>query len=253
MPCPRAALFDIDETLAPSYQPIAPEMRSLLLQLLDRIPLALVTGRGFDRIGEDFLAAVAASPQGAQFYIFPSSATQCFSYREGTWKAEYDTLLTTEERQRITEAIHETIESADFLNGMPVVGERIIDRGAQIAFTITGRDAPQEMRRSWDPTGEKRAKVAALLRQKLPDFEVLTGGATTVDITRPGMDKSESVRWLSKKFGLSPSDMLYIGDALHEGGNDSVVIPTGIQAKQVASVAETAAILQSLLEACRAL
>ena len=41
--------------------------------------------------------------------------------------------------------------------------------------------------------------------------------------------------------------MLYLGDALYAGGNDSVVIPTGIQTRQVNGPDDTAGIIDELL------
>lgn len=253
MPCPRAALFDIDETLTPSFQPIAQETYGLLLSLLERIPVALLTGRGLDRLNEDFLAAMTASPHVVRFFLFPNSGAQCYAPSPDGWSMVYDEEMSEEERARIRALLEEAIERFDFLKNAPQSGERILDRKAQIAFTGVGVDASFEVKSAWDPDKKKREELAAWLRPQLPGFDILIGGASTIDITKNGMNKSHGVRWLSQRLNIPPQGMLYVGDALFEGGNDSVVIPTGIKTKQVASVAETAAILKDLLEACKAL
>ena len=76
------------------------------------------------------------------------------------------------------------------------------------------------------------------------------GGMTTVDITHKGINKAYGVRWLSEKLGIPAGEMLYVGDALFEGGNDIVVIPTGIQTRSVSGPPETLAVIEELLKAC---
>jgi len=42
--------------------------------------------------------------------------------------------------------------------------------------------------------------------------------------------------------------MLYVGDALKEGGNDSVVIETGIRTQEVSGPQETAKVIEEVLK-----
>jgi hypothetical protein len=44
--------------------------------------------------------------------------------------------------------------------------------------------------------------------------------------------------------------MLYVGDALYPGGNDEVVILTGVQTRAVANPTETETIIDEILAAC---
>jgi hypothetical protein len=46
---------------------------------------------------------------------------------------------------------------------------------------------------------------------------------------------------------ISIPEMLYIGDALDDGGNDSVVIGTGIKTHEVFGPKETAGIIEEIL------
>jgi len=81
----------------------------------------------------------------------------------------------------------------------------------------------------------------------VPDVEVRIGGMTTIDITKKGISKAYGVTWLSKHLDIPTSKMLYIGDALYPGGNDEVVIPTGIQTRSTSGPAETEKILEELV------
>ena len=82
----------------------------------------------------------------------------------------------------------------------------------------------------------------------MPDVEVLIGGMTTIDVTKKGIDKSYGVLWLSKHLNIPVAEMLYVGDALYPGGNDAVVIPTGIQTHITSGPGETTLIIDRLLE-----
>ena len=86
------------------------------------------------------------------------------------------------------------------------------------------------------------------MRRKLPQFEILIGGKTTIDVTRQGITKAHGVEWLAKELNLHPHDMLFVGDGFGEGGNDAIVLPTGIRTRQVDSPSETMEIINDFLE-----
>ncbi len=70
---------------------------------------------------------------------------------------------------------------------------------------------------------------------------------TSIDITQKGVNKAYGIRQLVQLTGISVSEMLYVGDALQEGGNDSVVIDTGVHAHEVFGPDETAALIKEVL------
>ena len=72
-------------------------------------------------------------------------------------------------------------------------GELIEDRGSQITFSALGQEAPVDVKKVWDPDFEKRKKIKAILDPILPDFTVRLGGATSIDITKPGIDKAYGI------------------------------------------------------------
>ena len=98
-----------------------------------------------------------------------------------------------------------------------------------------------------DPGSVRRLAMRNALAAKLPDFEVLIGGATTIDVTRRGVDKSYGVKWLAAHLRVEPKDMFYIGDAFSETGNDAVVIPTGVRTRVTSGPEETGAIIEEIL------
>jgi len=53
-----------------------------------------------------------------------------------------------------------------------------------------------------------------------PEFSVRLGGATSIDVTKPGIDKAYGIKKLQETLGISVKEMIYVGDALFVGGND---------------------------------
>ncbi|MGC1296664.1 MAG: HAD hydrolase family protein [Alloacidobacterium sp.] len=72
----------------------------------------------------------------------------------------------------------------------------------------------------WDPDYTKRAKMKAILYTFIPEFSAQMGGATTIDVTKPRIDKAYGIRKLRDILGISLKEMIFIGDALFAGGND---------------------------------
>ena len=250
MQCPRAVFFGLDDTLAESFHAPSPQALAGVGKLLERIPISIITGAAFLRMHEQFLATFETHTHADRLYVFPTSSAQAYRFSSGTWEQLYDLALDEEARAYIKRAIVEAVDSLEVLAGIPHYGEQTIDKGAQIAYTHVGVDASKEVKDSWDPDGSKRGLLWKALNEKLPEFEVLMGGITTIDITRKGVNKSHGVKWLSEHLGIPVGEMLYVGDALYPGGNDEVVIATGIQTRSVSGPAETRQVIDELLKVC---
>lgn len=250
MQCPKAALFDLDDTLVETFEAPSPEMLQGILRMLDLMPLAIITGRDFPWMESDFLPQMVHSRNIGRFFVFPEGAAQCRWWDGREWKELYGWALTDDERTRIKKAIAECVEETGVLKGLPVFGEQYVDKKAMIAFAALGLEVPRDLKYSWDPGNVRRAKLRDAIAVKLPEYDVLMGGATSTDVTKKGVNKSHGVRWLSEHLHIPPQEMLYVGDALYPGGNDYVVIETGIQTRSTSGPKETLGIIEELLAAC---
>ncbi len=248
MQCPKAAIFDLDETLAVSFQAPAPAVLERLAALQRRMPVAIMSGAGFDRIERDVIAHLPEVS--SNLVLFPNSSSQCYMNTNDEWREVYSHLLSSEERTTIKDALKRALTELDELKDVQAYGEQIVDREAQIAFTAVGTEAPADIKASWDPNAEKRLHIARVLKERIPEFDILLGGASTIDFTRKDTNKSYGVKWFADYLKTTPQEMLYVGDALYPGGNDEVVIPTGIQTRDVANPKDTPAILDEILAAC---
>lgn len=81
----------------------------------------------------------------------------------------------------------------------------------------------------------------------MPGFSVRMGGATSIDITKPGIDKAYGIRKLKEILKIEISEMIYIGDALFEGGNDYPARTTGAVCIQVRDPDETKRVIEAII------
>lgn len=244
---PRAALFDLDETLAESFMSPLPHMIQRIHAVLEHIPCAIVTGRDFAWMEKDFLAQITVSPHSNRFYVVAEGGAEGYSYRERAWHKEYGTKMSSEEREQIRTTIAEAVQSTQALLGETIYGEQFIDKHSMVAFAMIGRDVPTQLKKTWDPGNAKRHLLANVVAEKLPQYDVVLGGATTLDVTMHKINKAYGVQWLSKTLNIPVSEMFYVGDALYPDGNDEPVIATGIQVRGTSGPTETEKIIDDLL------
>lgn len=245
---PKAALFDLDETLAESFKTPTRAMISRIHAVLRHMPFAIVTGRDFDWMKDDFLSQITDSPDAERFYVVAEGGAEGYAWKNGSWHKEYGMNLADAERPAIRHAILEAVAETGVLDGQTLYGEQFVDKHAMIAFAMIGRDVPAELKHTWDPGNTKRHQLAHAVAAKLPQYDVVMGGATTIDVTKKDINKAYGVRWLSEILRMPPEDMLYVGDALYPDGNDEPVIATGVQIIATTGPKETEIILDELIE-----
>lgn len=244
----RVVIFDLDGTLTESKAALTPSMGALLARLLLRMPVAIMSGGSYAQFEKQLLGGMPPDANFKNLYLFPTSAAQCYVWKDGTWQFLYNHALSAEERSLVLQALEESLRETGLDVPPPQLwGAQTEDRGSQITWSALGQEAPSEMKKVWDPDRKKRTPLQAALLKRLPDFSVRVNAMSSVDITRNGLTKAYGVRRLSESTGVPISDMLYVGDALFPGGNDEIVKETGIETRQVAGPAETAAVIEEML------
>lgn len=88
-------------------------------------------------------------------------------------------------------------------------------------------DALNDRKYAWDPDRSKRNALVAELAPRLPGFAVGSGGSTSIDVTRAGVDKAFGIYEFLKHTGLTVDTILFVGDSLEEGGTDYPAKTTG--------------------------
>jgi hypothetical protein len=111
-----------------------------------------------------------------------------------------------------------------------------------------GQDAPVELKRVWDPDASKRKILKEHLDKYLPDFAVEIGGTTSLDITQKNIDKAYAIEQICIYLNMKIDDILFIGDAIFEGGNDYSVIKTKVDNIDVDNYNETKKIIRDIID-----
>jgi hypothetical protein len=243
----KLIVFDLDGTLAGSKSPLDSEMSGLLHDLLLIVKVAVISGGDWPQFEKQLLSNLPHDERLANLSLLPTCGTKFYRYDSAAWKKIYSEDLTTEERDKILSSLTKAIISADFKTDK-LWGEQIEDRGSQITFSALGQKAPLEEKNKWDPDFSKRKKIKAILDTLIPEVSVRIGGSTSIDITKPGIDKAYGIRKLRDLLGISLKEMVYIGDALYVGGNDYPVKEAGVDCISVKDPNETKRVIPTIIE-----
>ena len=73
------------------------------------------------------------------------------------------------------------------------------------------------------------------------------GGTTSVDVTKPGIDKAYGIRKLRDTLGIAIQEMIFIGDALFPGGNDYPAEQAGVESIRVRDPNESKRVIEAIV------
>jgi HAD superfamily hydrolase (TIGR01484 family) len=240
----QLVIFDLDGTLAESKAAIDAEMAQLLDRLLGLVKVAVISGGDWRQFETQVLAHLGEDERLENLSILPTCGTRFYRYGN-PWELLYAEDFTAAERAKILDALQRTIGLTGHKPERPW-GEVIEDRGSQITFSGLGQLAPLEEKQKWDPDLIKRKQMTASLDLLIPEFSVHLGGATSIDITRHGIDKGYGVRKLRDVLRIEIHDMIFIGDALFPGGNDRPAMEAGALSIQVKDPHETKRVIEAI-------
>jgi phosphomannomutase len=245
----RLIVFDLDGTLAESKSPMDREMARLLGRLLAVARVAIISGGAWPQFETQVLPNLETNKRLENLSLLPTCGTK-FYRRDGGWKLLYSEDFTAPQKKTIIAALDRALDQSGF-RPRRHWGEIIEDRGGQITLSALGQAAPLEEKKAWDPKFEKRKQIKTILEPMIPDFSVQLGGATSIDITRPGVDKAYGIRKLEEILKIPVGEMIFIGDALFPGGNDYPAKQAGALSIQVRDPHETKRVVEAVIACLR--
>jgi HAD superfamily hydrolase (TIGR01484 family) len=245
----QLAAFDLDGTLAESKQPLEPEMGEALADLLGVADVAVISGGDWPQFDKQVASRLPARADRARLWLMPTTGTKLYTHSVHGWQPVYAELFEEGQKRDILEAFDAALAATGFVPE-EVWGERIEDRGSQITFSALGQQAPIHAKEIWDPDFAKRKIIQADLRRRLPGLSINIGGATSIDITREGVDKGYGLAKLRDASGIALDDMLFIGDAIFPGGNDYPALELGLDTVRVRDPQETLSVIAAIV-ACQ--
>jgi phosphomannomutase len=241
----KLVVFDLDGTLAESKSPNDAEMAKLLDALLGIVKVSIISGGAWSQFEKQVLAHLSHNERLKNLSLLPTCGTKFYQY-DSKWHLLYSEDFTAGEKKKILASLQQAAETPD-LKPKKTWGELIEDRGSQITFSGLGQQAPLAEKKKWDPDFAKRKKIKALLDQLIPEFSVRLGGATSIDVTKHGIDKAYGIRKLRDVLKIPIPEMIFIGDAVFPGGNDYPAKEAGALSIEVKDPHETKRVIEAIL------
>jgi HAD superfamily hydrolase (TIGR01484 family) len=246
--------FDLDGTLAPSKSHFNPRMVNLFDRLLETHHICVISGGKYELFQRQFLTQITKEPHLlAKLHLMPTSGTRYYKHQNGEWVQQYAEDFTPAQKKEIIKALEEGLEESGYKEDK-TYGDTIEDRDSQITLSILGQEIVAELgdegvriKEEWDPDGSKKLKIRDIVAPKIPEFNVRAAGATSIDVTRPGIDKAYGMNKLMAATGFKKEDILYMGDKIIPGGNDYAVEEMGIDCISVRSWEDTAYAVEGIV------
>ena len=246
--------FDLDGTLAPSKSHFDPRMVALFDRLLAKYHICVISGAKYDLFQRQFLTQITSEHDSLErLHLMPTSGTRYYNFVDGSWVLQYAEDFEPDEKKRIIQAWNEGLEESGYKSDK-TYGETIEDRDSQITLSILGQEIVAELgsegvriKEEWDPDNSKKFKIRDIVQPKIPEFSVKAAGVTSIDVTRPGIDKAYGMKRLIEATGFSKEEILFMGDRIIPGGNDYPVEEMGIDCISVHSWKDTAYAVEGIV------
>jgi HAD superfamily hydrolase (TIGR01484 family) len=242
----KLIVFDLDGTLAESKSAIDAEMAVLMAGLMAVAKVAVISGGDWPQFEKQLIANLPRGRAMENLLLLPTCGTKFFQYDGAEWNKLYADNLSEPEKLKIVASLHHVMDEVGF-HPEKTWGEIIEDRGSQITFSALGQQAPLAEKEKWDPDFAKRKKMQAILETFIPEFSVRLGGTTSIDVTKPGIDKAYGIRKLRDLLGIQIAEMIFVGDAIFPGGNDYPPKEIGVDSICVRDTHETKRVVEAII------
>jgi len=210
-------VFDMDGVLTESKQPIKSDIEFLVRETAETHDIAVITGSSFEQMKRQL------EPVKELIYFMPLNGARIYKYQNGEYsllyKYDFDLGDYVEE---IVDALYETSSLLCIPEEATIHGPQVEIREMQVTFSALGQDAPLEEKIVFDPDCSRRTRMVEALRERLPDFNILIGGTTSVDVTP--FTKKDGVRALCQSLGISAELIVFVGDNYGDYGNDASML-----------------------------
>lgn len=195
--------LDLDGTICESNQKITPEMKVTLRKLDDFVVVSGATKAKMEEQLDGLLCPLMA--------------------QSGNETELWTNTLTPAEVKEVSAHIKKIDEWLE-PHRTDIKVDMIQNRGCQISLSITGHDAPIEIKKKCDPNKNFRQWLLVAYPFVSETLKCSIGGNTCLDYTHKDGDKGHNIARYIKEKGLDPKECVYYGDGLFPGGNDESVM-----------------------------
>ena len=243
--------FDLDDTLSVTKSPISDRISGLLTELLEHYEVCIISGGRFEQFKNQVVDRLEANHLLLRkLHLMPTCGTRYYRYDEinEEWKLQYEEDLTEDKKKHVISVLEEVAkELGDWRE--ETWGPIIEDRNSQITYSALGQLAPPEEKYKWAEENKELKKVfREKVANRVQDLEIRLGGSTSIDVTKPGVDKAYGMQKLIDEMDISKEEVLFVGDKLEEDGNDYPVKAMGIDCIAVERWQDTALVIETLVK-----
>lgn len=246
--------FDLDGTLAPSKSHFDPRMVALFDRLLAKYHVCVISGAKYELFQRQFLTQITPEQDSLErLHLMPTSGTRYYRFEKSGWVQKYAEDFTSAEKKKIITALEEGFKESGYWPDR-TYGDLIEDRDSQITLSVLGQEVVAELgeegikiKEAWDPDHTKKMKIRDLVQPKIPEFNVRAAGITSIDVTKPGVDKAYGLRKLMRETGFTEEEILFMGDSIRPGGNDYAVEEMGVECISVRNWEDTAYAIEGIV------
>ncbi|WEW56958.1 Phosphomannomutase 1 [Emydomyces testavorans] len=226
-------LFDVDDTLTPARQRVAPEMLTLLSQLRHKCAIGLVSASfliayvgGSDLAKQQEQLGTAQIPVTSLFdYCFAENGLTAYRMGEPLASNSFINWLGEEKYQKLVNFTLRYLSEVDLPQKR---GTFIEFRRGMINISPVGRNASIEERdrfEAYDKIHHVRKDLVNALKKEFHDYGLTysIGGKISFDVFPNGWDKTYCLNHLEAEkdiSGVEFKNIHFFGDKIHPGGND---------------------------------
>jgi len=213
----RIFIFDVDGTLTPSRRKMTKEFKEFFSNWIKKNNFYLVTGSDLPKLQEqmcffDIEAEGIFTCCGNEFWLPNPSIpiTSAELIYENKFKPPKD----------LIEYLEKQLEKSKYHHR---AGNHIEDRGSMLNFSIVGRNCSLMERENyfkWDNLNCERREISRTIGCRWPTLDAVIGGQISIDIYPKGNDKSQVLNVIEQERLVPPSEYIFIGDGIENGGND---------------------------------
>ncbi len=208
----RLVCMDLDGTLTQHRTPLDSAARAALDKLGERYKLLMVGGGNATRIHNQM--------GGYPIEILGNYGMSHGDVVDGEWKIVRETTV--------------PIDTAFFLEKTGYFREKYgyteyygepleYHPSGMVTFGLAGTKAPVEVKLAFDPDKAKRRAMYPEVCEVFKDYSVFIGGTTSFDFTPKEYNKYSAIIAYAAEHGYTPEEVIFFGDDMGEGGNDSHV------------------------------
>lgn len=208
----RLVCMDLDGTLTQHKTPLDSAAEDALNRLGARYHLLMVGGGGVERIHRQM--------KGYPIDILGNYGMEEARVADGEWKIirqDYSSVDTASVIEK-TNMLREKYGYTEYY-GDPVE----FHKSGMLTFGLLGTKAPAEMKLDFDTDKAKRRAMYPEVCEVFSDYSVFIGGTTSFDLTEKKYNKYDAIMRYAEENGYTRDEIIFIGDDLDDGGNDSHV------------------------------